>query len=99
MLFVQPVKSICHRVKALVRINHDYLRRLEALAALQLPAEIFRMDSHGHAHIVKLRHLRLRAEIAGIHEIHRIDLAVFLRGIPVHQRKKRMILMARFPAV
>ena len=98
MLFVQSVERARHRIKSPVRVDHDDLRRLEALAGLQLPAEILRVDPHRHAHAVKLRHLRLCAEIPGIHEVHRVDLTVLLRGIFVHQRQERVILMAGLPA-
>ena len=94
MFLVKVMECTRHGIQSLVRIYHNDFRRLKALSRLQLPAEILRMDSHRHPHSVKLRHFRLRPEIAGIDKIHGIDLTMLLRGIAINKCKERMVLMA-----
>ncbi len=94
MVSVQVVESAGHFAKTCVRVDHDNLRAGKCRIFFQRPGEIFWVDTHNNAGCIKLAALSLGEEIAGIYEVHSVDLAGFLRGILSHNSDKRVILMA-----
>ena len=73
---------------------HHHLRSLKGLLRLQLIKELLWMDSHHQTQLVILIQLCLSQEIAAVHQGKAITSAVILRGLPVAENHKGILLMA-----
>ena len=96
MIAVHIVVMAGHASQTFRRIGHNDFRSRKALALLQFPDKVLRMNAHSHTDGIELGKLRLRQEIAGVYKVHTVDFTGILRGIRRKQCDKGMLLMGRF---
>ena len=99
MVAVKVVEGAAHCIKAGIRINKHSLRSVKGLAGLQLPAEVFRIDSHYGTQVIELTLFNISNKVARINKVDSVNTAVIVRGIVIQKCNKRMLLMAGLAAV
>ena len=95
---VELVIVLAHAVEAMIRPDHDSLRRLERILRRELPAEFLRMDAHRHARDIKRIDLCLREEVAAVDEREADGLALLLIRLRALEDEERVVDMARLAA-
>ena len=93
MLFVGAVEDAAHLAEALVRVDQDGLRRGEALARLEVPGEAVGVDAGDQARRVEAVDLHVDREVAAVHEVEAVHLAVFLRSAVLPERDERVVVV------
>ena len=95
---VDLVEVLAHAVEAVVRPDHDGLRRLERIRRRELPTELLRMDAHRHARDIEGVDLRLREEVAAVDEREADGLALLLVCLRALEDEERVVDMAGLAA-
>ena len=88
---VKTVEGAAHAAQPLAGIDQHGLGRIKPLARLQRPAEIVGIDAHHHAGGIVVVHVHDGAEIAAVHQIEPVCLAVLLVAAAPDQRDKRIL--------
>ena len=95
---VELVEVLAHAVEAVVRPDHDGLRRLERIRRRELPTELLRMDAHRHARDIEGVDPRLREEVAAVDEREADGLALLLVCLRAFEDEERVVDMAGLAA-
>ena len=99
MLAVKVVEGAAHSIKAGIRINQYSLRGVKLAACFELPAEVFRIDSHYGTYIIELVFLNISYKVSAVDKVDAINTARIPAGIVIEKGNKWMLLMACFSAV
>ena len=91
---VESVEGAAHSAESLAAVDHYRLRRLEALALLQLPAEVLGINAHHDPGQIEGRYFCLREEIAAVKKAEAVYFALFLCRSGSHERKERILFRA-----
>ena len=92
MIAVEVVEGVGHTVQARAGVGQHRLRGLEALAGGQTPGEVPGMDADHRPELLLLAHLHLGQEVAGVDQVHGVNLPLILGGGMLRQGQEGVLL-------
>ncbi len=88
------VKTVGKHTEPPVRIAEDRLGNRQLLRLRERIVKQVALQSHQHSCLIILIPLRFAEKISAVYKHHAVTPASILRGIPVRQNHRRIILMA-----
>ena len=89
---VEVVEGVGHAVQARAGVGQHRLRGLEALAGGQTPGKVPGMDADHRPQLLLLAHLHLGQEVAGVDQVHGVNLPLILGGGMLRQGQEGVLL-------